>query len=72
MTRLIIKFLLIFKTLKATFKGVQIEAEGGAGWLLGEDGLSTKIWLSSINALGRRRQGRMQRLSTKRDTVIKI
>ena len=43
MTRLILKSLLIFKTLKATFKGVQIEAEGGAERLLGQNGLSTKI-----------------------------
>ena len=31
MTRLILKFLLIFKTPEATFKGVQIDSEGGAG-----------------------------------------
>ena len=72
MTRVILNFLLMFKTLKAPFKGVQIKAEGGAGRPLGQDGLSTKIWLSSINALGRRRQGRMQRLSTASETIIKI
>ena len=72
MTKVIFKFLLIFKTLKAKFKGVQIKAGGGTGRPLGQDGLSTKIWLSSINALGRRRQGRMQCLSIESETIIEI
>ena len=60
MTRLILKFLLIFKTLKATFEEVQIKADGGSGRPLGQDGLSTKIWLSSIDASGRRSRGRIK------------
>ena len=72
MTRLILKFLLIFKTLEATFKLVQIKAEGGAGRPLGRGGISTKIWLRSFNALGRRREGRMQRFLTNSETIIKI
>ena len=56
MTRLILKFLLILKTLKATFEGVQIKSEGGAEWPLGQEGLSTKIWLTATNALRRQRQ----------------
>ena len=72
MTKVKFKFLLIFKTLKAKFKGVQIKAKAGTGRPLGQDGLFTKIWLSSINALGRRRQGRMQRLSTESETKIEI
>ena len=72
MTKGIFKFLLIFKSLKAKLKGVQIKAEGGTGRPLGQDGLSTKIWLRSINALGRRGQGRMQCLSTESETIIKI
>ena len=51
MTRLILKFLLIFKTPKATFKGVQIKSEGGAGRPLGQDALFTKIWPTAINTL---------------------
>ena len=43
MAKVILEFLLIFKTLKAKFKGVQFKAEGGAGRPLGQDGLSTKI-----------------------------
>ena len=58
--------------LKAIFKGVQIKSEVGAGWPLGQDGLSTKIWLTAINALRRQRQDRMQRLSTESGTIIEI
>ena len=69
MTRLILKFLLIFQTLKATFSRVQIELEGGAGWPWGQDGLFTKNWRNSINVLGRRREGRIQHLSTESETI---
>ena len=72
MTRLILKFLLICKTLKATFKGVQIKSEGGAGRPLGQDRLSTKIWVTTINALRRQRQDKMQRLCTQSETIIKF
>ena len=58
--------------LKATFKGIKIKEEGWAGWLLGQDGLSTKIWLSCINMLGRQRPRRMQSLFAERKTIIKI
>ena len=56
MTRLILKFLVIFKTPEATFKGVRIKSEPGAGRLLGQGGLSAKIWLIAINVLRQTRQ----------------
>ena len=72
MTRLILKFLLIFKTPEAIFKGVGIKSEGGAGRSLGQDGPSAKIWLTSINALRRPRPDRMQRVDTESKTKTKI
>ena len=37
MTRVILKFVLIIKTPEVTFKGVQIESEGGVGRPLGQN-----------------------------------
>ena len=72
MTRLILEFLLIFKISKATFRGIQIHLEGGSVRPLGHGGLSIKIWLTTINALRRQRQDRMERLSIESETIIKI
>ena len=55
---------------KATFKEIQIKSEGGAGRPLGQDRLSTQIWLTAINALRWQRQHRMQHLSTESETII--
>ena len=47
----ILKFLLIFKTPEATFKGGRIKSEGEGRWSLGQDGPCAKIWLIAINGL---------------------
>ena len=71
MTRPVLKFLLIFKFLEATFKVVRIKSEGGVGRPLGQDGPSAKIWLTVMNALRLPRQDGMQRV-TESETKIKI
>ena len=43
-----IKVLFIYKMPDATFKGVGIKSERGAGRPLGQDGPSAKIWLIAI------------------------
>ena len=43
MTRLTLKFSLIFKTSEGKFKGVLIKSEGGARCFLVQDGQSAKI-----------------------------
>ena len=50
---------------EATFEGVRIKSERGAGRTPGQDGLSAKIWLISINALRQPRQDGMQSIPTK-------
>ena len=53
MTRLMLKFLLILRRPKATFKRVRIKSECAVEWFLGQDGPSAKIWLTAINTLRR-------------------
>ena len=72
MTRFVLKYFLILRRPKQHLSGSESSQKVGAGRRMGQDGPSEKIWLIAIKALRRLIQDRMQRVSTKSETKIKI